>query len=122
MLDKGTFLQPLADKFVRLALQLLARYSSWLAAGLQQASQAPSDGLQQSEASELIGASQVHLSATCCKVSLGSLRSALEQVHAAAQLTAFIDQQNCSHDMGILSAGRGNISFTWALCTCQCYG
>ena len=36
VLDPGVFLQPLGDKFMRLALQLLARYSSWLTAGLQQ--------------------------------------------------------------------------------------
>lgn len=28
------FLRPLADKFARLALQLLARYAAWLAQGL----------------------------------------------------------------------------------------
>ena len=59
MLDKGTFLQPLADRFVRLALQLLARYASWLSAGLEQAPsrapQAPDDGLQQSEGLEQVG-------------------------------------------------------------------
>lgn len=35
------FLQPLADRFMRLVLQLLARYTSWLAAGLQQPESAP---------------------------------------------------------------------------------
>ena len=61
MLDKGTFLQPLADRFVRLALQLLARYATWLSAGLEQAPsrapQAPDDGLQQSEGLEQVGSS-----------------------------------------------------------------
>ena len=28
------WLQPLADKFVRLALQLLARFAAWLSAGM----------------------------------------------------------------------------------------
>ena len=39
VLHQGVFLQPLADKFTRLALQLLARFASWLAAGLQQQQQ-----------------------------------------------------------------------------------
>ena len=36
MLASEIFLRPLADRFVRLALQLLARYTSWLSEGLQQ--------------------------------------------------------------------------------------
>lgn len=31
---EDVWLQPLADKFVRLALQLLARFAVWLAAGI----------------------------------------------------------------------------------------
>ena len=41
VLDPGVFLQPLADRFMRLVLQLLARYTSWLAAGLQQSESTP---------------------------------------------------------------------------------
>ncbi len=41
------FLRPLADKFARLALQLLARYNAWLAAGLAAPPGPPADAQQQ---------------------------------------------------------------------------
>jgi len=41
------FLRPLADKFARLALQLLARYNAWLAAGLAAPPGSPPDAQQQ---------------------------------------------------------------------------
>ena len=62
VLDPGVFLQPLGDKFVRLTLQLLARYTSWLAAGLQQP-EAPeaapaSDGTEEQVPPQLASLSQ----------------------------------------------------------------
>ena len=40
---QDVFLRPLADKFARLALQLLARYNAWLAAGLAAPPGSPPD-------------------------------------------------------------------------------
>jgi hypothetical protein len=39
-LAPDVFLRPLADKFTRLALQLVARYAGWLSSGARQ----PTDG------------------------------------------------------------------------------
>lgn len=54
---EDVFLQPVADKFVRLVFQLLARYSSWLAEGLSGRASANAVTALQN------GASQV---STCC--------------------------------------------------------
>jgi len=73
------FLAPLADKFVRLALQLVARYAGWLAAGLAARSGQPTESADEVNAvpwgEQFLSVFAVTATSLCCRRAACSCRA-----------------------------------------------